>query len=547
MAYRTPIETARCDVLVLGSGIAGLLLCHTLANAGLKVVLACKGKLIDSNTTYAQGGLAAVTPANPIDSLEAHLQDTLSSGAGLTDAVMAKTILENGAALVETLSALGVNFDKKGGALSTALEGGHTQSRILHSKDASGRAITTALIESLQAAPNVTVWEDAFALDLIMADGRCIGAKFLPGTTAVFARHTVLATGGLGRVFARTTNPEVATGDGIAMAYRAGAQLADMEFVQFHPTALCVPGAPAALVSEAVRGAGAVLLDDAGERFAFRFDSRGELATRDIVARAIYTTMLESGRDNVLLDMRPIGEAEMQSHFPNILAKCREFGFDPLTQPVPIAPAAHYFMGGILADANGRTSVPGLYAIGECASTGLHGANRLASNSLLEGGVMALLLADLLQGDARTRLSELAVRPSALGPRIAVPPYAVNADVSAFREAMFQNVGLERSSSGLERIINRIPEAIFDGAPSNRSFAEAANITLLGWLIARCAYERRESRGAHWRADFPQQDDKQYLRRFTVSKSGTGWIDVAVPANARSAAAVAKTTRLPNL
>jgi L-aspartate oxidase len=526
MAYRAPDETARCDVLVIGSGIAGLLLCHSLANSKLKVLLACKGKLLDSNTTYAQGGLAAVTPANTADSLQSHLTDTLQAGAGLTDSKVAETILNNGERLVERLGALGVRFDRKSNtSYDTCLEGGHSHARVLHSKDASGRAISTGLIETIRSAANITVWEDAFALDLLVSDGRCLGAQFFSvlGSIPVFARHVVLATGGLGRVFGRTTNPHVATGDGIAMAYRAGARLVDMEFVQFHPTALCKPDAPAALISEAVRGAGATLLDERGERFAFRFDPRGELATRDIVARGIYTTMLERDLSCVWLDLRPIGALQVANKFPNIVAKCREFGVDPLTEPVPIAPAAHYFMGGIWADAWGRSSVPGLYAIGECASTGLHGANRLASNSLLEGGVMALLLAELIEGETNQTLRRTT---DALGPHIVVPLSSVPADIEAFRDAMFKNVGLERSQEGLEQILNRVPDSIAQGAPISRTFAESANITLLGWLIARCAYERRESRGAHWRADYAFSDDRNYLRRFAISKSGSGWIDV---------------------
>lgn len=535
MAYRTPDETARCDVLVIGSGIAGLLLCHLLSGSGLKVLLACKSRLIDSNTSKAQGGLAAVansqngapdsTIATLPDSPQLHLQDTLESGAGLTDPLVAQAIIERGDQLIDHLCQFGVKFDTKNGAYEKALEGGHSRARVFHNKDASGKAIADALIESLSAAENVTVWEHAYASELLMSDGRCIGAKFLTstGTTAVFARDVVLATGGLGRVFSRTTNPEIATGDGIAMAYRAGARLVDMEFVQFHPTALCKPGAPAALISEAARGAGALLLDDRGERFVYRYDSRGELATRDVVARAIYSTMIERELPCVYLDLRPIGKDAAAEHFPNILAAARRWGVEPLNEPVPIAPAAHYFMGGILADARGRTSIANLFAIGECASTGLHGANRLASNSLLEGGVMAISLAELLQGQSSGRLKQSF---EAHRTPIGTAPHAMPDDLEVFREAMFRNVGLERSQDRLESVLRQSSDLITNCSAADRQTVEAANITMLGWLIARCAYERRESRGAHFRLDYPTRNDAGFQRRLVISKHDAYWLPV---------------------
>jgi L-aspartate oxidase len=537
MAYQIPNETARCDVLVLGSGIAGLLLCHMLSKSGMKVLLACKGKLIDSNTSNAQGGLAAVdqgpkaTAGEAIrfpstsDSNDLHLQDTLASGAGLTDPAVARSIVERGADLVERLAEFGVRFDRKDGDYERALEGGHSRPRILHSKDASGQAISTALIASLAAANNVTIWQDAYACELLLADGRCIGAKFLGPTspTAVFARNVVLATGGLGRVFSRTTNPDIATGDGIAMAYRAGARLVDMEFVQFHPTALCKPGAPAALISEAARGAGAVLLDDQGERFVFRYDSRGELATRDVVARAIYSTMMERNIPSVFLDLRPIGSEAIAQRFPNIVAATRRFGVDPLSAPVPIAPAAHYFMGGILADACGRTSIPNLFAIGECASTGLHGANRLASNSLLEGGAMAISLAEVLQGQ---KSEPLRLSGGKYQRPLLKAPNVVPSDLERFRESMFRNVGLERSQERLEQILNSSQQIHLLASPPDKATAEAANIALLGYLIARCAYERKESRGAHFRCDYPNRDDATFQKRLVISKTDCLWLPV---------------------
>lgn len=512
------------DVLVLGSGIAGLLLAHELASKGMSVMLACKGRLAESNTSNAQGGLAAVTGANPVDSPALHLKDTLSSGAGLTDENVAKLMVKRGSDLVKKLAELGVNFDRSNGVLDVALEGGHSRARVLHNKDASGRAITTGLIQNIIHHPNVTVLEDAFGLDLFTRNGQCAGVLLSVAgkTIAAYGKHTVLATGGAGQVFSRTTNPIVATADGIAMAYRAGAKLIDMEFVQFHPTALYVPNEPAHLISEAVRGAGAILIDKRGQRFAFRFHKDGELATRDIVARAIYTTMVEDDDPFVQLDMRPIGSSSIEEKFPNILKKCLELGCDPRRSPIPIAPAAHYFMGGIWTDVNGQTSIPGLYAIGECACTGLHGANRLASNSLLEGGVMALQLADTISGVTMgaALTADIQSQPSA-GDNS--HPLSLN----DFRAAMFKGVGLERSAEGLQKVIKLFDEAPANRVSSNRADAEHSNIELVGWLMAASALRRQETRGAHLRSDFAKANDKDFLKRYFVSKEECGWLEVA--------------------
>lgn len=533
--YKAESLSTCYDVLVLGSGIAGLLLADLLSRRGMSILLACKGKLIDSNTTQAQGGLAAVVGTNPIDSPELHWQDTLSSGAGLTDEAVARMMVSRGSDLVKLLATVGVNFDKKNGAIDMALEGGHSRARVLHSKDASGRAISTSLIETIRSRENLTVWEDAFALDLIVDEGRCAGVTLLARGTvlAVRAAFTVLATGGLGQVFSRTTNPSVATGDGIAMAYRCGARLMDMEFVQFHPTALSIANQPADLVSEAVRGAGATLLDQNGQRFAFRFHKEGELATRDIVARGIYTTMLEQNTDHVLLDMSPIGKDGIGEKFPNILKKCLERGFDPRQAPIPIAPAAHYFMGGIWTDITGGTTIPGLFAIGECASTGLHGANRLASNSLLEGGVMAMQVAETLSGSA-------VIRPFSASSVLvdATTPASHRMDLNDFRSLMFKCVGLERNAERLQTIVELFENIPDNAVAANRKDAEHANIELLGWLIASSALERAESRGAHWRSEYPATNNYAFRKRRYVSKEGNGWIPVAQPHVAPAAVAV---------
>ena len=332
------------------------------------------------------------------------------------------------------------------------------------------------------------------------------------------APHTVLATGGVGQLYQRTTNPAVATGDGIALAYRAGAKLADMEFVQFHPTALCKDGAPPFLISEAVRGAGAILVDHRGRRFVKRIHQDGELATRDIVARAIHTVMHDHGLSSVNLDLRPIGSEQIAAKFPTILKRCAEYGIDILKEPIPIAPAAHYFMGGIDADVDGNTSLPGLYAIGECACTGLHGANRLASNSLLEAGVTALRLADCLLSP---RYPLATSRHAALSCD-AVTPYTVPDDLAHFRSQMYRHAGLVRSESGLAILLSQLQRRVNCGtAPQD---ARTRNMLEVGRLIAQAALLRRESRGGHFREDYPTTDSVLFGRRLWLSKSGYGWM-----------------------
>jgi L-aspartate oxidase len=511
------------DVLIVGSGLAGLMLALRLQSAGkglsgLKVVLVSKAGLLDSNSSWAQGGVAAVTGANPFDSPEIHLADTIKSGAGLTDIDAARGIVFAGQRLIEELDRLGVDFDKNPtGGRDLALEGGHKEARVVHTKDTTGRSITQALGDKvLQAAAvneNLVVLENTCAIDLVMVDGVCCGAQFivseqgLNSEILVRSAYTVLATGGVGQIFERTTNPEVATADGIALAYRAGAALSDMEFVQFHPTALMLEGAPAFLISEAARGAGATLLDHKGQRFVKRFHHDGELATRDIVSRAIHSVMSENELAQVYLDMRPIGATQIRERFPNILKTCAQYGIDLLTQPIPVATAAHYMMGGIKATLSGRTSVDGLYAIGECACTGLHGANRLASNSLLEAGVMALNLGDELLGgevyggqinggqinggqvngsggaafdSAEFNSDELSssdlevasafadIKSVALIPTLRKDQQILlPVDLQSFRSQMYRYAGLVRSQSGLIRLLNYPGQSVPIASVSN--------------------------------------------------------------------------------
>lgn len=523
-ANRTANEMS-ADVLILGSGLAGLMLALKLAEAGASVIVASKGGLSDSNTSQAQGGVAAVLPDSTSDSFESHLADTVKAGAGLVDEMVARRIIKEGPSLIRQLRELGVRFAVSlSGALELAREGGHAQARVLHSKDATGRAITEALLARLNRCPNVLALKNTTAVELLFGFDRCLGALvlFQGKPTAVWAGRVVLATGGAGRVFARTTNPEVATGDGLALAYRAGARLADLEFVQFHPTALYKPGCPAFLVSEAVRGAGAVLVDARGQRFAHRFHPEGELATRDVVARAMVAVMDEQKIPCVWLDLRPIGSLALERRFPNIVERCRQYGIDPVREPVPVSPAAHYFMGGVWTDEYGRTTLPGLYAIGECASTGLHGANRLASNSLLEAGVMAMRLA----GHLASAEPDTAVRTCALS---SPAPLAIPSDLSEFHQMMFREAGLSRNEIGLRRLLDSLEVFSVRVLPQTRSVVEASSMLLVGQLIARSALERRESRGAHFRSDYPHVNDQAYGKRLCRQRDSLSWLPVSEP------------------
>lgn len=496
------------DVVVIGSGAAGLYTALQLPHEW-RVALLTKENLKLSSSQWAQGGIAAVV--DPEDSFRLHVEDTLVAGAGLCEVEAVQVLVEEAPARIRELINLGVGFDRYQGRLAVTLEAAHSRRRILHAADATGRELVRALVEEVEAQPNILVIEEALAIDLAVDGGRCRGVlvEALGRREWYTAPVTVLATGGAGQIFAHTTNPVVSTGDGLAMAYRAGVALRDLEFVQFHPTALLKLGAPRFLISEAVRGEGARLLNLAGERFLERYDPRGELAPRDVVARAIFDELQRTGDLHVLLDLSTVGEERIEQRFPNIAHVCRRFGIDVFTEPIPVAPAAHYWMGGLTTDLDGQTSLKGLYAVGETASTGVHGANRLASNSLLECLVFARRIA-------------LHVRETALPYRREVIHYPPTAPTDACDPALIEQVrtelpwlawnhcGISRDAQGLREGLAQIDhwQARLEDSDctTSREALEVRNLVIVGGLLLRSALFRTESRGAHYRRDFPLID-----------------------------------------
>ncbi len=521
MTKRAP---RRSDFLVLGSGIAGLLTAHKLARLG-RVTLVTKKEAAESNTNYAQGGIAAVMSA--IDTFESHVRDTLIAGAGICDEKVVRLTVSEAPARVRELQELGVRFSEREAVIDLGLEAGHSQRRILHAGDITGREIERALVASVRRDKNVDLIENALAVDLILdKSGACRGAYVMDRASGriepIAAEATVLATGGAGKVYLYTSNPDIATGDGMAMAWRAGARMANMEFVQFHPTCLYHPQAKSFLLSEALRGEGGKLILKDGTRFMSRYDRRKELAPRDIVARAIDAELKRTGDECVYLDMTHHPRAFLKSRFPNIYAKVKSFGIDMAVTPIPAVPAAHFFCGGVHTDTSGRTSVPRLYAVGETAHTGLHGANRLASNSLLEGCVFA------------HRLAEHLASPSALGPAAPFTPKpwnpgrAVTSDEAVvisqnwdeIRQLMWNYVGIVRTDKRLERAWARlellrreIAGYYWDFLPTP-DVVELRNIADVATMVIRSAMLRQESRGLHYTLDYPKP--RAAWRRDTV-------------------------------
>lgn len=512
------------DYIIIGSGIAGLFTALRASRYG-KVLVLTKAALEESNTRYAQGGIAAAI--SPADSPQMHYEDTIAAGAGLCDGPAVEVLTREAPGRIRDLLALNVPFDREGNELALGLEGAHRARRVLHAGgDATGFHLERTLCRALRDA-GVDVIESCFVTDIVVEEGRAVSVRALSGSEfdepcLLAGRHIVLASGGAGQLFSHTTNPRVATGDGLALAYRAGAEITDVEFYQFHPTALAIPGLPSFLISEAVRGEGAYLRNDDGERFMLRVDSRGELAPRDVVSRAISAEMLRNRTTHVFLDLSHLPAQTVRSRFPTIDAYCSKAGLDMTRDPLPVAPAAHYLMGGVRTNLWGETNVPGLYACGEVACTGVHGANRLASNSLLEGLVFGARIvertiqerpdeASLADADA-FRISE-SEQGSGDHPPVEAPSLAV------LQKLMWEQVGLVRDEHNL--CIAQTELAAWQDAlpqPHTAEEHELRNMTLIGRLMATSALARRESRGGHSRSDFPDEDPR-WQRHIILAKA----------------------------
>ena len=537
------------DVIIVGAGAAGLYTSLCLPKH-LSIGLITKEPISLSASDWAQGGIAAVT--DPNDSSDLHIKDTLSAGVGLCDYDAVKFLVEQAPKCIQALVEMGVGFDRDRGTLALTLEAAHSRRRVLHAADTTGHALVSTLAEQVLIQKNIQVLQ-GFALDLWMDDTtqRCLGIAIAHGTRIhwIRAEAVILATGGGGQVFAQTTNPELSTGDGVAIAHRAGATLRDLEFVQFHPTALTKPGAPRFLISEAVRGEGAYLVDDRGRRFAFDYHADGELAPRDVVSRAIFSylqaTKADSTTAHVWLDLRPIPADKIQHRFPNIIQVCKRWGIDVFNEPIPVAPAAHYWMGGITTDLANRTSISGLYAVGETASTGVQGANRLASNSLLECLVFGAQFREMARGEGRGARDVRVASPKELWRGANDKREMANGEQNLFLTAseiaalelfrrelprlMWRSAGICRNQAQMEAAIAEVEiwQQEFAALPISRSlqafnpgqtfeldspdlvsivrlWGETRNLLEVAVLILKSANFRTESRGGHYRLDYPQ-------------------------------------------
>jgi L-aspartate oxidase len=533
--YLTAFDTARLpqvftDVLVIGGGVAALRACIEMAS-DLQITVLLKGGTSDSNSYHAQGGIAAVV--SPDDSVESHVADTLATGCGLSDPDIVRRVVSAAPDCIHELVKWGAVFDAAGGVLSAGREGGHSAARIIHARgDATGKEITTTLFRRARKFDTIDLREDTFAVDLLSVNRTVVGVlAWHPkrGLFVVRAKRTILATGGIGRMYRETTNPEGATGDGLAIAYRAGATLADLEFVQFHPTTLYIAGASRHLISETVRGEGGRLVDKTGRAFMADYHPQGDLAPRDVVSRAILDHMRKTGATHVFLNLAPVGPGVRQ-RFPGIAAACDQFDIDIARDRIPVRPSAHYMIGGVRVDGEGRTDLENLYACGEVAATGLHGANRLGSNSLLEGLVFGRLAGRRI----RDELAGGAVDHS--GPERVCSDVARSTrgelnlgDVrNSLRAVMWRNVGIARHEDDLveaEGLIEFWQSYVLDKVFEDSVGWELQNLLTLGRLIAHAACLRTESRGVHYRSDYPDRNDAKWRKHILMRHGETARVE----------------------
>lgn len=511
------------DCLVIGSGIAGLRGAIEVGQS-CNVTLVCKEKLADSNTWKAQGGIASVM--DKADSVDSHIQDTIKAGNELNDPEVVSLVVSKGPELIRQLEAWGTEFDKKDGQIEITLEGGHSYARVAHAHgDSTGRGIAEALIRKVRQNHSINIIEDFFCIDLLTNDkNECLGVIGLnsnKGKQIIWSKQTILATGGAGQLYRETTNPNIATGDGVAMAYRAGALLSDLEFMQFHPTTLYIAGASRALITEALRGEGAILRDSSGEAFMNNYTPDAELAPRDVVSRAILSQMLSTDSTHVYLDIRHFDKAHFAKRFPLINELCESFDIDVSKDLIPVRPSAHYMIGGIKTDIEARTSIKNLYACGEVAATGLHGANRLGSNSLLEGLVFGQIAGAIAAGAA----NEVNSSPQPQRITYKIPPSDRSrldtSDVkNSLRALMWRNVGITRREKPLaeaQEIIGFWQRYVMDKEFDSVDGWQCQNMLTAAMLMAHAAQERKESRGVHYRQDYPHSDDKKFKKHFDIS------------------------------
>lgn len=521
--YLIPFDPKRIshfftDVFVIGGGLAGLR-SAIACDPDQSVLVVTKDVWVESNSNYAQGGIAGVM--SPQDSFEKHIEDTLIAGGSLCDKETVEMVIKAGPERIAELIEWGTEFDKEDdGDILLCKEGGHQHKRILHARgDATGAEIMRAVIDRARQAPNIQMWQNTFTLDLLVHEGVCRGGLISHphhGKTFIWAKQTILATGGTGQVYRETTNPNVATGDGHALAYRAGAELRDMEFVQFHPTVLYIAGTSRSLITEAMRGEGAYLVDAAGDRFMPDYDDRAELAPRDIVAQSIVSQMEKTRRPNVYLDLKHLDADFVRKRFPGIARTCREFGIDIATDPIPVRPGAHYMMGGVTVDSEGRTTLPGLWAAGEVTSSGLHGANRLASNSLLESIVYGVTAGQGASLAASGIPDELSAVPITNEPNGTETESLDLGDVrNTLKSLLWRSTGVRRQHESLEEARHTIEgwcKYVLPRQFEDPEGWELQNMLVVSRLIVEAALARTESRGTHLRSDFPQLDDENWRR-----------------------------------